>query len=165
MTATKERKNKRQRGHHTHGWGAKKKHRGAGHRGGRGNAGSGKRGDAKKPTFLRDKKYMLRNKGFTSRSKPARSINLSYIDENIEQFKSAGLAIQKDDAIEIDLKMLKFDKLLSQGQITKKIIIKANSASKKAVEKVQAAGGKVVISKKKAATVEKVNKPQKSAQK
>ena len=36
-------KNTRQRGSHTHGWGAKKKHRGAGNRGGRGNAGSGPR--------------------------------------------------------------------------------------------------------------------------
>ena len=46
-------KNSRQRGSKTHGWGAMKKHRGAGHRGGRGAAGSGKRGDAKKPSIWR----------------------------------------------------------------------------------------------------------------
>ena len=45
MTHNKRKKNSRQRGEWTHGWGAKKKHRGAGHRGGRGNAGSGKRGE------------------------------------------------------------------------------------------------------------------------
>ena len=49
---TKRKKNTRQRGSKTHGWGAKKKHRGAGNRGGRGMAGSGKRAGQKKPTIL-----------------------------------------------------------------------------------------------------------------
>ena len=40
------------RGTSSHGWGSKKKHRGAGHRGGKGMAGSGKRADQKKPTIL-----------------------------------------------------------------------------------------------------------------
>ena len=48
MVTNKRSKDTRQRGSNTHGWGAMKKHRGAGHRGGRGNAGTGKRGDAKK---------------------------------------------------------------------------------------------------------------------
>ena len=39
------------RGSHTHGYGSKKKHRGAGSRGGRGMAGSGKRADQKKPSI------------------------------------------------------------------------------------------------------------------
>ena len=51
MTVNKRKKNSRQRGSHTHGWGAMKKHRGAGNRGGRGAAGSGKRADSKKPSI------------------------------------------------------------------------------------------------------------------
>lgn len=149
MTATKQPKNKKQRGHHTHGWGSKKKHRGAGHRGGRGNAGSGKRGDAKKPTFLKDKKYQLKNKGFTSQSKKLKAINLEYLENNIEKLAKAGLASSKDGAFEFDLTKIKFQKLLSQGKLTKKIIISAGFASKKAIEKVESAGGKVTLTKSK----------------
>jgi len=52
MSINKRTKRSRQRGSHTHGWGAKKKHRGAGNRGGRGMAGTGKRADQKKPTIM-----------------------------------------------------------------------------------------------------------------
>src|SRR3989338_2684643 len=54
MTINKRKKNTRQRGKTTHGWGARKKHRGAGNRGGRGMAGSGKRADQKKPSILKE---------------------------------------------------------------------------------------------------------------
>ena len=53
MTTNKRKKVVKYRGSHTHGGGAKKKRRGAGHRGGRGMAGSGKRADQKKPTILK----------------------------------------------------------------------------------------------------------------
>ena len=53
MTVNKRKKFSRMRGLGSHGWGAKKKHRGAGNRGGRGMAGSGKRADQKKPTILK----------------------------------------------------------------------------------------------------------------
>jgi len=53
----KRKKVTKQRGSKTHGWGAMKKHRGAGNRGGRGMAGTGKRGDAKKPSIQKNKKY------------------------------------------------------------------------------------------------------------
>jgi large subunit ribosomal protein L15 len=52
MTTHRRKKNVKQRGSKTHGWGSMKKHRGAGNRGGRGKAGTGKRGDQKKPTII-----------------------------------------------------------------------------------------------------------------
>ena len=52
MLKHKKSKVKTQRGTSSHGWGHKKKHRGAGNRGGKGMAGTGARGDAKKPTIL-----------------------------------------------------------------------------------------------------------------
>ena len=55
MTVNKRKKNVRQRGHKTHGWGEKKKHRGKGHQGGAGMAGTGKRADSKKPSIWKDK--------------------------------------------------------------------------------------------------------------
>ena len=57
MVHNQRKKNSRHRGSWTHSHGEKKKHRGAGSRGGRGNAGSGKRGDAKKPSYWKIKKF------------------------------------------------------------------------------------------------------------
>ena len=54
MTVNRRKKVVKQRGSHTHGWGSKKKHRGAGNRGGRGMAGSGKRADQRKPSILKE---------------------------------------------------------------------------------------------------------------
>ena len=67
MTINKRKKNTRQRGHSTHGWGSKKKHRGKGHQGGAGMAGSGKRADSKKPSIWKDKHYFGKH-GFISKS-------------------------------------------------------------------------------------------------
>ena len=57
MVVNKRKKNSRQRGSTTHGFGSKKKHRGHGSRGGSGLAGTGKRADAKKPSFWHDTEY------------------------------------------------------------------------------------------------------------
>src|SRR3990167_1002872 len=53
MVVHKRKKLVRYRGSMTHGWGAKKKHRGSGNRGGFGMAGSGKRADQKKISILK----------------------------------------------------------------------------------------------------------------
>ena len=54
MVVHKQKKNKRMRGAKTtHGYGAKKKHRGSGNKGGKGMAGSGKRADQKKTMILK----------------------------------------------------------------------------------------------------------------
>jgi len=54
MTVHRRKKNKRMRGAKTtHGYGAKKKHRGSGNKGGKGMAGSGKRADQKKTMILK----------------------------------------------------------------------------------------------------------------
>ena len=55
MKLKKTKKAKGLRGSKTHGWGAKKKHMGSGHRGGFGMAGTGKRADQKKTLMI--KKY------------------------------------------------------------------------------------------------------------
>ena len=60
----KKKKLVKQRGSKTHGWGSKKKHRGAGNRGGKGNAGSGKRADQKKPSFWKSKDWKYGIYGF-----------------------------------------------------------------------------------------------------
>ncbi len=134
----KTRKNKRQRGSKTHGWGSKKKHRGAGHRGGRGLAGTGKRGDAKKPTIIKTigNAYYGRS-GFTSKSRTVeRVINLRQLSLMVEQGKVGK---------EINLKDLGYDKILGMGKFEHKIKITAKTASENALEKLQKAGCEVVL--------------------
>ncbi|MBW2988968.1 uL15 family ribosomal protein [Candidatus Woesearchaeota archaeon] len=139
MTINKRKKFSRQRGTHTHGWGSKKKHRGAGSRGGRGMAGSGKRGDAMKPRYWKDKKYFGKH-GFKTKGarKEAKAVNLDLICEHPEIFLKEGNLI--------DLGKLGYGKLLGRGRIDSKLKIKVESASKNAVEKVKKAGGEVILS-------------------
>lgn len=147
MTHNKRKKNSRQRGEWTHGWGAKKKHRGAGHRGGRGNAGSGKRGDAKKPRFWSDKKYFGKD-GFSSiNAKTINAVGISHLDSMIDSLISKGKASIKDGVISINLKDIKCHKLLGTGHTNRKLEIIADMASHKAVEKIQKAGGKIILPK------------------
>ena len=145
MTHNKRKKNSRQRGEWTHGWGAKKKHRGAGHRGGRGNAGSGKRGDAKKPSYWTDKKYFGKD-GFISINKKAiNTVGISHLDSMIDSLISKGKASVKEGVISINLKDVGVHKLLGNGFTNRKLEIVVDMASEKAVEKIQKAGGKVIL--------------------
>src|SRR3989338_10270663 len=115
MTVNKRRKNERQRGHHTHGWGAKKKHRGQGNRGGRGMGGSGKRADSKKPSLWKERYFG--KFGFVSKTPKVKvnSVNISYIEEHITQFVLQGLAKKENSVYSVELVKLGFNKLLGDG--------------------------------------------------
>jgi large subunit ribosomal protein L15 len=143
----KRKKNSRMhgRGMGSHGWGSRKKHKKSGHRGGSGMAGTGKRGDQKKT--LVNKLYgndYFGKQGITSkrteRDKRKR-INLQIIEDNLEKF---GKKTAK--GWEIDLKNFK---ILGDGDVKNKLIIKAMEASESAIEKVKKAGGEIILSNKK----------------
>ena len=129
----------------TSGWGARKKHKKSGHRGGIGMAGSGKRADHKKT--LVQKKYggnYFGKQGITSRGTKRdirKRINVGYIQTNIEKYgKKSG------DKWEINLQKYK---ILGTGEVKDKLIINALEASKTAIEKVKKAGGEIVVKEKK----------------
>jgi len=109
MVTNIRKKNSRLRGTHTHGWGSKKKHRGAGNRGGRGLAGTGKRGDANKPAHW-GKKYFGKF-GFKKKGQKIKFITFNVGD------------IEKLSKTEINLSDLKFNKLLGKGKINTKVKI------------------------------------------
>jgi large subunit ribosomal protein L15 len=150
----KPKKNVRQRGGKTHGWGSMKKHRGAGNRGGRGNAGSGKRADHKKPSYWDNRKPMRPGQkrgqdyfgkhGFHSVTRmPTITINLRNLDQQVDSLL-ADKKIRKDgDSYTIDLQSLGIHKLLGTGKVTKKMHITVQHASPSAIEKIEAAGGRV----------------------
>jgi len=163
MVVYKRRKNRKMRGSHTHGWGSKKKHRGAGSRGGRGMAGTGKRGDAKKPCIWKNTKYFGKY-GFKRPKKviiEIKAINLKTIEQNLESLLSNKLIEKKNDSYVVDLKKLGFNKLLSTGKITKKFSIKCEYASKKAIDKIKKSGGSIILEEKKAKEVKEKPKEEK----
>ena len=144
MTVNKRKKNTRQRGHKTHGWGAKKKHRGQGHRGGRGMAGTGKRADSKKPSIWKNLDYFGKH-GFISKTPKVKinPINISYIEQHISKFLSSNLVKEEDGFYSLELEKIGFNKLLGDGKVSSKFKIKTPYASKTAVAKIKEAGGEV----------------------
>ena len=152
MTLIKRKKVTRQRGQHTHGWGAMKKHRGAGNRGGVGNAGSGKRGDAKKPRYWKNRpgKY-----GFTSAKKSIKTINLIALDRQLPLFIEKKIATKKENEVIIDLTKIHINKLLGSGSIKQPVTVIVDSATQKAQERIASAGGKVVLPKQQESPAEK----------
>lgn len=147
MVYHKRKKNSRQRGSMTHGWGSKKKHRGSGNRGGKGMAGTGKRNDSKKPMIWKDKHYFGK-RGFASHTaKETIAINAGYISTHIEKLHESKIALLEDGTYTIDLKAAGYTKLLGKGKVGVKLKLIIDSASPKAVEAVEKAGGSVTIPK------------------
>jgi large subunit ribosomal protein L15 len=127
----------------THGWGARKKHKKSGHRGGTGMAGTGKRADTK--TTLITKLYgheYFGKQGITSRKTKRdtrQRINLQQIEKNLEKY---GKKTAK--GWEINLERYK---ILGEGEIKEKLIIKAMGASESAIKKIEKAGGEIILPK------------------
>lgn len=136
MTVNKRKKVGKYRGGSTHGYGYRKKHRGAGNRGGRGRAGRGKRSKARKQIFPK-----LGRHGFTSiRSKKTEAINIAGLNELIKRNKIE----KKEDIYLIDLSLLGYQKLLGSGETERKLQIKVEQYSKQAEEKIKKAGGLII---------------------
>lgn len=140
MVVRKRKKNTRQRAHTTHGWGAKKKHRGSGNRGGFGMAGSGKRAHHKKMSILKyyGQEYYGKH-GFKSLKKKQKSINISYIEKNLHKFGK-----RQGNHFVVNLKEHGYNKLLGTGEAKNKLKITCSSYSKSAKKKIEKAGGEIL---------------------
>ncbi len=121
----KRKKISRQRGYRTHGWGSKKKHRGGGNRGGRGHAGSHKHHYVKR---IVEEGLHLGKKGFHSLKKPEKTINIADLPEKNE----------------INLREMGYSRLLGRGHLNRAVIVHVKHCSKKARDRIEKAGGKVV---------------------
>ncbi len=149
MVVNRRKKNVRMRGSQTHGWGAKKKHRGAGNRGGRGMAGTGKRADSKKPSIWK-LPYFGQHGFFNHNPKKYKDVNAvttKDVEEKIRVWQKLGLVSEDKGFIVIDLPKIGFKKLVANGKITKKMRIIVPYASKSVIERVKKAGGEVITSK------------------
>lgn len=125
---TKLRKTRKMRGSFTCGYGAKKKHRGKGSKGGKGYAGSHKH----------HWNYMVKYEpdhfgkhGFFSRKKKGDAINVGDLEK-------------LSDKNDINLSELGYDKLLGKGSVSRALVVTVASFSKQAKEKIEKAGGKII---------------------
>jgi len=139
------RKIRKMRGSRTVGGGCSKKRRGAGHRGGRGNAG------LHKSKWTWTVKYDPKHFGKYGFKRPPRSIlkfntvNLDYLDEKSEELVKQGLAQSKNGAIEIDITDLGYNKVLGKGRVNRPLVIKSPKFSSLAIQKIEEAGGEVIV--------------------
>jgi large subunit ribosomal protein L15 len=141
MKLKKRKKSKGQRGNTTYGHGSRKKWRSSGEQGGRGMSGTGKRADHKKSLVIKlyGNKYFGKQ-GITSkgtRRKKEKIINLKQIEKNFESL------IEKHGKGD-ELNLSKY-KILGDGELTKKLTIKAKAFTDSAKDKIEKAGGKAIL--------------------
>lgn len=139
MVERKRRKKNKLRGQRTMGAGNTKNRRGAGSRGGRGKAGSNKH---RFHTIGRLKPVKYRLKA----DRKGEAIQLGRLNDMLDVLVAKGKVTKEGEKYIVGIKS-GFEKILSQGEATHKIILKIN-ASKKAIAKITKAGGKFEYAKK-----------------
>ncbi|WP_456468856.1 uL15 family ribosomal protein [Archaeoglobus sp.] len=72
-------------------------------------------------------------------------LNAGDLDEIVEKLAELGIAEREGELFKIDLTELGYSKLLGTGRVTKKIEVRVFEATPKAIEKIETAGGKVII--------------------
>ena len=139
MVERKRRKKNRVRGERTHSKGGTKNNRGAGTRGGRGRAGSNKH-KFHSLGRLDDRKYRLKPKA------KGQVISLGELNERLDELLAKGKVSEEKGMIVVGPKS-GYEKVLSQGNIDKKVLLKIN-AVRGAIKKIEDAGGKFDFEKK-----------------
>lgn len=133
MVVRKKKKVLKMRGKRSYGYGSHTKHRGAGNRGGRGKAGAHKH---KWSYVVKHEPGRFGKRGFKQPpavSKKVKAINVGSLEKLAASNKR------------LDLRELGYDKVLGSGKIGSALEVTATSFSKGAVEKIEAAGGKVIV--------------------
>ncbi|MHB9302684.1 uL15 family ribosomal protein [Thermofilum pendens] len=147
MVVRREKKSRAYRGSRTHGWGRVGQHRKSGSRGGRGLVGYHKHKWSWTVKYAPD---WYGKHGFTRHPSLVveyRTINVGQLDAEVEEFFRKGLASREGDAYVVDLTQLGFNKLTGSGQVRNKIIVKVPVATKRAISKIEAQGGRVEVAK------------------
>jgi len=144
---------RKMRGTRTHGYGRVGQHRKAGQRAGKGKTTQWKK--SKKSYYLKQKElgfpdpdWDFGKRGFKrpqdiNRIYQVNALNVKDLDLKIEELTKNNIASKSGNTYTIDLKDVNIQKILGRGEINKKINISVNTASKRAIEKIESAGGKV----------------------
>ncbi|MBA7529279.1 hypothetical protein ES705_21474 [subsurface metagenome] len=146
---------RKMRGTRTHGYGRVGQHRKAGQRAGKGKTSQWKK--SKKSYYLKQKElgfpdpdWDFGKRGFKrpqdiNRIYQVNALNVKDLDSKIEELTKNNIASKSGNTYTIDLKDVNIQKILGRGEINKKINISVNKASKRAIEKIESAGGKVTL--------------------
>lgn len=133
---------KKMRGSRTHGRG-NKAGRGAGLIGGRGMAGLGKTGRMRMLKYFPNYFGRYGFKRPQSQVKANITINVSELQENLDEYITKGFAVKEGDAYNVDLTKAGIDKLLGSGNIDVPINVTVAHSSDKARQKLEASGGSI----------------------
>ncbi len=141
MVVRKEKASRKRRGYRVHGYGRTGQHRKSGRKGGVGNAGR-KSGKHKYSWVLRYEPDYFGKHGFNRPNKKEyREISLLEISQFYEKWLSNGMARINDEGyVEIDLNELGYNKVVAGGALVGKFILKAESFSEAALEKIEKSG-------------------------
>ena len=143
------------RGTRTQGYGRVGQHRKAGQRAGKGKTTQWKK--SKKSYYLKQKElgfpdpdWDFGKKGFKrpqdiNRIYHVNALNIKDLDSKIEDLTLKNVATKSGNTYTINLKDINIQKILGRGEIDKKINLTVNKASKRAIEKIESAGGKVTL--------------------
>ncbi|QKQ99942.1 50S ribosomal protein L15 [Metallosphaera tengchongensis] len=140
MVVRRSKKTRKMRGHRTMGWGTKGQHRDRGAEGGR-HIGMHKE---KWSWVVKYGKDWYGKHGFVNpTSVRVKAITIRRLMELVESGK---LPVSKTDGkLEIDLDKAGYEKLLGGGTVSTPLIIKVKKVTKKVREKVENAGGQVIL--------------------
>jgi large subunit ribosomal protein L15 len=143
------------RGTRTIGYGVVGQHRKAGQRAGKGKTTQWKK--SKKSYYLKQKElgfpdpdWDFGKRGFKrpqdiNRIYHVNALNLKDLDSKIEDLTLKNVATKSGNTYTINLKDINIQKILGRGEINKKINLTVSKASKRAIEKIELAGGKVTL--------------------
>lgn len=148
-------KKQKKRGTRTVGYGRVGQHRKTGQRVGRGKATQLKK--TMKSYYLKQKKlgfpdpeWRLGKTGFKrpqdiNRIYRVNTLNVKDLDIKLDKFIEQNKASKSGTTYNVNLNDLNIQKILGRGEINKKVNVSAKKASEKAIEKIEAAGGKVTL--------------------
>jgi len=146
---------RKKRGTRTVGYGKVGQHRKTGQRAGRGKTTQWK--FSMKSYYLKQKElgfpdpdWIMGSHGFKRPQKIRRiyqvnTMNVKDLDMKIEDLSLKNVASKSGRTYNIDLNALNIQKILGRGEISKPINVTVKKASKQAIEKIEAAGGKVIL--------------------
>ena len=157
MTITRKfpKKVRKMRGRRTHGYGRVGQHRKTGQRAGRGKTTQWKK--SKKSYYLKQKElgfpdpdWNMGKRGFKrpqdiNRIYQVNTLNVKDLDQKIESLVLENKATKSGNTYNINLTTINIQKVLGRGDLNKTINITVNKASKRAIEKIEAAGGKITL--------------------
>jgi large subunit ribosomal protein L15 len=143
------------RGTRTQGYGRVGQHRKAGQRAGKGKTTQWKK--SKKSYYLKQKElgfpdpdWDFGKRGFKrpqdiNRIYHVNALNIKDLDSKIEDLTLKNVATKSGNTYTLNLKDINIQKILGRGEINKKVNLTVDKASKRAIEKIESAGGKVTL--------------------